>query len=61
MKVAQLREVLESAAQLHRGSGNAAAALSLEQLASLCGGHEALTVARFAALIAKPAGDGDRN
>jgi hypothetical protein len=60
MKVAQLRKVLESAAKLHRGGGNASAAQSLEQLSSLCDGHETLTVTRFGALIAKAADDGSR-
>jgi hypothetical protein len=56
MKVAQLRKVLEAAEQLYRDNGQAAAASSLRDISTLLSGRDAMTVARFASLLAKAAG-----
>ena len=53
MKVAQLREILGSASQLYRDSGNDVMAHSIEEFSKLCAGREAMTVSAFASLIAK--------
>ena len=55
MKMSQLREVFESAGQLCRDSGNGQAAQSLVEFSRLFVGHEAMTVSRFATLLAQAA------
>ncbi|MEA2903892.1 MAG: hypothetical protein QOI12_1279 [Alphaproteobacteria bacterium] len=55
MKVSQLRQVLEAAARMYRDGGNAAAAQSLSEIASLCAGRDAMTAASFSRLIEKAA------
>ena len=59
MKITQFHGLIEAAAQMHRGAGNAAAADALDAVTRLFAGHETKTVAAFAALLAKAAaGDG---
>jgi hypothetical protein len=53
VKVAQLRKVLEAAQDLYRDSGQPAAASSLEEISTLLSGRDAMTVSRFASLLAK--------
>jgi len=53
MKVSQLREIFESAAQIYRDSGNAPVANSLGEISTLFVGSEPMTVSAFANLIAK--------
>ena len=53
MKVAQLRDVLRSASQLYRESGNAVhSSFDSTSFPVLCG-RDAMTVSAFAALLAK--------
>jgi hypothetical protein len=53
MKVAQLRDVLESASRLYRDSGNEVVARSIDDFSGLFHGRETMTVSAFAALLAK--------
>jgi hypothetical protein len=53
MKVSQFRKVLDATAQLYRDGGNEGAAQSLEAISSLLASRETVTVAAFAALVAK--------
>jgi hypothetical protein len=53
MKLAQLRTVLEAAGQIYRGCGGSAAAVALNEIASLFAEYEAKTVATFVALVEK--------
>jgi hypothetical protein len=53
MKVAQLKKVLDQAAQMYRDSGSSDAAESLRDFSQLLVGREAMTVASFAKLVDK--------
>jgi hypothetical protein len=53
MKVATFRAILEAAERLYRDGGNEAAAQALSLLARLLSTRDAMTVAAFAALLAK--------
>jgi hypothetical protein len=58
MKVAAFRAILAAAEGLYRNGGNETAARALSVLARLLAGHDTMTVAAFAALLAKaPAAD----
>ena len=48
MKVSQLRQLLESAEQIYRDSGNTAAVHSLHEISSLFAGRETMAVPAFA-------------
>jgi hypothetical protein len=53
MKVAQLKKVLDQAAQMYRDTGSSDAAESLRAFSGLLAGREAMTVAGFAKLVDK--------
>lgn len=57
MKVAAFRAVITSAERLYRDGGRGPAAHALGRLAQLLSGRDALTVAAFAALLAKVPAD----
>jgi hypothetical protein len=57
VKVGQLRDVFESVGSLYRVAGNSEAADAFKEISGLCAGYDNVTVAAFATLLQKVAGN----
>jgi hypothetical protein len=53
LNVSQLKNALETAAEIYRSNGNLRAAYALTELASLCAGYETKNVSAFTATLTK--------
>ena len=51
MKLGDLQNIFDAAAQLYRDRGDEAAAQALKEVSSLCDGRESMTVAAFSKLV----------